>query len=151
VRLTLPDGSRYPGKGRLNFAATQIDLRLGTQQLRAEFDNPKVQLLPGQFARVQLVAGQRDNVFLVPQAAVMQAEKGYFVFVLDKENKAATRPVQAGDWIGTDWVITGGLAAGDRVIIDNLLKLRPGALVSAVAPAEAKPALNDPARPAGAY
>jgi len=150
VRLTLPDGTRYPGKGRLNFAATQIDLRLGTQQLRAEFDNPKVQLLPGQFARVQLVAGQRDNVFLVPQDAVMQAEKGYFVFVLDKEGKAAMRPVQVGDWIGTNWVITGGLAAGDGVIIDNLLKLRPGSPVSAVAPAQAQPALNDPARPAAA-
>jgi membrane fusion protein, multidrug efflux system len=147
VRLTLPDGTRYPGKGRLNFAATQIDLRLGTQQLRAEFDNPKVQLLPGQFARVQLVAGQRDNVFLVPQAAVMQAEKGHFVFVLDKESKAAMRPVQVGDWIGTDWVITGGLAAGDGVIVDNLLKLRPGSPVSAVAPGEAKPVLNDPAQP----
>lgn len=150
VRLTLPDGTRYPGRGRLNFAATQIDLRLGTQQLRAEFDNPNVQLLPGQFARVQLVAGQRDNVFLVPQAAVMQAEKGYFVFVIDKEGKAAMRPVQVGDWMGTDWVITGGLAAGDGVIIDNLLKLRPGSPVSAVAPAQAKPALNDPARPAAA-
>jgi membrane fusion protein (multidrug efflux system) len=148
VRLTLPDGTRYPGKGRLNFAATQIDLRLGTQQLRAEFDNPKVQLLPGQFARVQLVAGQRDNVFLVPQAAVMQAEKGYFVFVLDKEGKAAMRPVQVADWIGKDWVITGGLAAGDGVIVDNLLKLRPGSAVSAVAQAEAKPADNDSAPPA---
>jgi len=146
VRLTLPDGTRYPGKGRLNFAATQIDLRLGTQQLRAEFDNPSVQLLPGQFARVQLVAGQRDNVFLVPQAAVMQAEKGYFVFVVDKAGKAAMRPVQVGDWIGTDWVITGGLAAGDGVIVDNLLKLRPGSAVTALAPAEAKPAENNPAQ-----
>jgi membrane fusion protein (multidrug efflux system) len=146
VRLILPEGGRYPSKGRLNFAATQIDTRLGTQQLRAEFDNPKVQLLPGQFVRVQLVAGQRDNVFLVPQAAVMQAETGYFVFVVDKEGKAAMRPVQVGDWIGTDWVITGGLAAGDGVIIDNLLKLRPGSPVSAVAPAEAKPALNDSAQ-----
>jgi membrane fusion protein (multidrug efflux system) len=146
VRLTLPDGTRFPGKGRLNFAATQIDLRLGTQQLRAEFDNANVQLLPGQFVRVQLVAGQRDNVFLVPQAAVMQAEKGYFVFIVDKEGKAAMRPVQVGDWIGTDWVISGGLAAGDGVIVDNLLKLRPGSLVSAVAPAEAKRAEDDPAR-----
>ena len=146
VRLVLPDGGRYPGKGRLNFAATQIDLRLGTQQLRAEFDNPKVQLLPGQFVRVQLVAGQRDNVFLVPQAAVMQAEKGYFVFVVDKEGKTAMRPVQVGDWIGTDWVITGGLAAGDGVIIDNLLRLRPGVSVSAVAPTAAKSAGNDPAQ-----
>jgi len=134
VRLLLPDGTRYPGKGRLNFAATQIDTRLGTQQLRAEFDNAKGQLLPGQFVRAQLVAGQRENVFLVPQTAVMQAEAGYMLFVLDKENKAALRPVQLGDWIGSDWMVLGGLAAGDRIVVDNLLKLRPGAAVSPLAP-----------------
>jgi len=140
VNLILADATRYPGKGRLNFAATQIDTRLGTQQLRAEFDNAKGQLLPGQFVRVQLVAGQRDNVFLVPQTAVMEAEAGYMLFVLDKEGKAALRPVQLGDWIGSDWMVLGGLAAGDRVIVDNLLKLRPGAAVSPLAPGEGKPA-----------
>ena len=144
VRLILPGGARHQGKGRLNFAATQIDTRLGTQQLRAEFDNPGGQLLPGQFVRVQLVAGQRDNVFLVPQTAVMQAEKGYFVFALDADGKAAVKPVQAGDWIGSDWVITGGLAAGDRVIVDNLLKLRPGVSVAPVDAAQGKPAQSGP-------
>ena len=145
VRLTFPDGTRHPGKGRLNFAATQIDPKLGTQQLRAEFDNAKVQLLPGQFVRVQLVAGQRDNVFLVPQTAVMQAEQGYFVFVLDKDSKAAIRSVQTGGWLGADWMILGGLAAGDRVIVDNLLKLRPGSPVSPLAPAEVKTVERGPA------
>ena len=136
VSLVLPNGTRYPEKGRLNFAATQIDPRLGTQQLRAEFDNPKVQLLPGQFVRVHLVAGMRDNVFLVPQTAVMEAEAGYMLFVMDKDNKAALRPVQLGDWIGSDWMVLGGLAAGDRVIVDNLLRLRPGVTVSPLAPAQ---------------
>lgn len=145
VRLAFPDGTRYPGKGQLNFAATQIDPKLGTQQLRAEFDNPKVQLLPGQFVRVQLVAGERDNVFLVPQTAVMQAEKGHFVFVLDQDSKAAVRQVQTGDWFGSDWMILSGLAAGDRVIVDNLLKLRAGVLVSPLAPSEDKSAAPSPA------
>lgn len=140
VNLILADGTRYPGKGRLNFAATQIDARLGTQQLRAEFDNAKGQLLPGQFVRTQLVAGQRDNVFLVPQTAVMEAEAGYMLFVMDKEGKAALRPVQLGDWIGSDWMVLGGLAAGDRVIVDNLLKLRAGVPVSPLAPGQGKPA-----------
>ena len=139
VGLLLPGGVRYPGKGRLNFAATQIDTRLGTQQLRAEFDNPKGQLLPGQFVRAQLIAGQRESVFLVPQTAVMQAEAGHMLFVLDKESKAELKPVQVGDWIGSDWMVLGGLAAGDRVIVDNLLKLRPGTLVSPLAPGDAKP------------
>ncbi|MFH1044560.1 MAG: efflux RND transporter periplasmic adaptor subunit [Pseudomonadota bacterium] len=140
VSLILADGTRYPGKGRLNFAATQIDTRLGTQQLRAEFGNAKGQLLPGQFVRAQLVAGQRENVFLVPQTAVMAAEAGYMLFVMDKEGKAALRPVQLGDWIGSDWMVLGGLAAGDRVIVDNLLKLRPGVPVSPLAPGRGKAA-----------
>ena len=140
VRLTLPDGSPYPMKGRLNFAATQIDPRLATQELRAEFKNPRVQLLPGQFVRVQVVAGERDNVFLVPQTAVIQTEKTFLVFTLDEDNKAAARPVQVGDWVGIDWMILGGLNPGDRVVLDNLLKLRPGATVNPQSPAETKAA-----------
>jgi membrane fusion protein (multidrug efflux system) len=140
VRLILPDGSSYPLKGRLNFAATQIDPRLATQELRAEFGNPRVQLLPGQFVRVQLVAGERDHVFLVPQTAVIQTEKTFLVFTLDKDNKAAARPVQVGDWVGSDWMILSGLNPGDRVVLDNLLKLRPGATVSPQAPTESKAA-----------
>jgi membrane fusion protein (multidrug efflux system) len=143
LRLVLPDGSTYPGKGRLNFTSAQIDPRLATQQLRAEFDNPRQQLLPGQFVRVQLVAGERDNVFLVPQPAVQQTEKGALVFVVDPEGKAALRPVQLGEWVGADWLILGGLKPGDRVIADNLLKIRPGTPVTAAAapaPATAAPA-----------
>src|SRR5438093_1384900 len=140
VRLALPDGSRYPLAGRLNFAATQIDPRLATQELRAAFGNPRVQLLPGQFVRVQVAAGERDNVFLVPQTAVIQTEKTFLVFTLDKENRAESRPVQVGDWLGNDWMILGGLNPGDRVILDNLLKVRPGTAVSPQAPAEAKAA-----------
>jgi membrane fusion protein (multidrug efflux system) len=134
VRLVLPDGSLYPLKGRLNFTATQIDPRLAT------FSNQQVQLLPGQFVRVRVTAGERENVFLVPQTAVIQTEKSFLVFTLDKDNKAAARPVQVGDWVGSDWMILSGLNPGDRVILDNLLKLRPGAAVSPQAPAEAKAA-----------
>ena len=138
VRLILPDGSLYPLKGRLNFAATQIDPRLATKELRAEFGNRGVQLLPGQFVRVRVTAGERDNVFLVPQTAVIQTEKSFLVFTLDKDNKAASRPVQVGDWVGSDWMILSGLNPGDRVILDNLLKLRPGASVKPQPPGEAK-------------
>ncbi len=134
LKLVLPDGKPYEGRGRLNFTSTQIDTRLATQQLRAEFDNPRRQLLPGQFVRVQLTAGERDNVFLVPQPAVMQTEKGALVFVIDPEGKAALRPVQLGPWVGIDWMILSGLKAGDRIVADNLLKIRPGTAVSAAAP-----------------
>ena len=147
MRLSLPDGSRYPEKGRINFAATQIDPQLATQELRAEFDNPKMQLLPGQFVRVQVTAGQRDNVYLVPQTSVVQTEKGYLLFVLDKENKAEIRPVKTGTWVGSDWMIIDGLNAGDRVIVDNLLKLRPGV---PVIPAEASAAKSGDPKPVDA-
>jgi len=140
LKLALPDGSTYAGKGRLNFTATQIDPRLATQQLRAEFDNPRQQLLPGQFVRVQLVAGERDNAYLVPQPAVLQTEKGALVFVVDPEGKAALRPVQLGEWVGADWMILGGLKPGDRVVADNLLKIRPGTPVTAAAAPAAAPA-----------
>lgn len=145
VRLLLPNGSTYAAKGRLNFTATAIDPQLGTQQLRAEFDNPREQLLPGQFVRVQIVAGERSDAFLVPQTAVLQNEKGTFVFVLDEAGKAALRPVQAGDWVGTDWLILAGLQSGDRVVLDNLLKIRPGTTVTAVPDAAPKPAATAPA------
>ena len=145
VKVLFADGSPYDGKGQLNFAATQIDSKLGTQQLRAEFANPREQLLPGQFVNVVINAGQRDNVFLVPQAAVVQTEKSALVFVVDADGKAQPMPVRTGDWVGTDWTILSGLKAGDRVITDNLLKVRPGAPVTE-APAAASAAA--PAAPA---
>ena len=130
VQVLFADGTPYDGKGQLNFAATAIDTKLGTQQLRAEFANPREQLLPGQFVNVVVSAGQRDNVFVVPQAAVVQTEKSSLVFVVDADGKAQARPVQMGDWIGSDWTVLSGLKAGDHVIMDNLLKVRPGAPVT---------------------
>ena len=141
VRVLFADGTPYEGKGELNFAATEIDSKLGTQQLRAEFANPREQLLPGQFVNVVINAGQRDNVYLVPQAAVVQTEKSALVFVVDAEGKAQPVPVRTGDWVGADWSILSGLKAGDHVIIDNLLKVRPGAQVTQTAAAKATPAL----------
>jgi membrane fusion protein, multidrug efflux system len=141
VTLVMNDGKPFSGKGRLNFAATAIDARLGTQQLRAVFDNAKEQLLPGQFVNVSIAAGKRDNVFLVPQTAVIQTEKSNLVFVVDAQGNAQAQPVQTGDWIGTDWAIVSGLKTGDRVIVDNLLKVRPGiGVVEAPAAATTAPA-----------
>lgn len=148
VRLVLPDGSVYPEKGRLNFVATAIDPTLGTQQLRAEFPNPRNSVLPGEFVRVQLTAGHLDHVFLVPQSAVLQTEKGFLLFVLDAGNKATPRPVQVGHWVGSDWVILKGLKAGDRVIVDNLMKLRPGTPIHPLAPGASPAAGPAPAAPA---
>jgi membrane fusion protein (multidrug efflux system) len=129
VELVMANGRKYDQPGKLNFLATNIDTTLGTQALRAEFDNPDGLLLPGQFVRVRLLTGERDGAFLVPQSAVLQTEQGTLVMTVGAENKVAPRPVQAGEWYGKDWVILGGLKAGDKVIVDNLIKLRPGAPV----------------------
>ena len=135
VELLLANGSVYGKPGKLNFLASNIDTTLGTQALRAEFANTDNQLLPGQFVRIRLLTGERDGVFLVPQSAVIQNEQGAIVMLADAENKVAARPVQAGEWRGKDWIILGGLQAGDKVIIDNLMKLRPGAPVAPHPPA----------------
>ncbi len=148
VELVLADGSVYPHQGKLNFLASSIDTTLGTQQLRAEFSNKEGQLLPGQFVRVRLLAGDQDGVYLVPQSAVLQTEKGSLVMVADPENKVAPRPIKTGEWLGKDWVVLGGLNPGDKVIIDNLMKLKPGAPVAPHAPGAAPGAPG--AVPAGA-
>lgn len=148
VELVLADGSVYPHQGKLNFLASSIDTTLGTQQLRAEFSNKEGQLLPGQFVRVRLLAGDQEGVYLVPQSAVLQTEKGSLVMVADAENKVAPRPVKTGEWLGKDWVVLGGLNPGDKVITDNLMKLKPGAPVAPHAPGAAPGAPG--AAPAGA-
>jgi membrane fusion protein (multidrug efflux system) len=133
VTLILPDGKEYAKKGKLNFAASSIDPQLGTQQLRAVFDNYDHALLPGQFVRIRVTTGMRDGVFLLPQTAVMTNDQGKFVFVAEKgkdgKTTAAIRPIIEGGWQGKDWVVLSGLKAGDQVIADNLIKVRPGAIV----------------------
>ncbi|GBL32277.1 efflux pump periplasmic linker BepD [Methylophilaceae bacterium] len=126
VSITLSDGNEYPKKGKINFAASEINPSLGTQELRATFENSERQILPGQFVRVRVTTGKKEGVFLLPQLAVLNSDQGKFVFVVNEKNQATPRPVIAGEWKGKDWVILGGLQAGDKVIIDNLIKVRPG-------------------------
>lgn len=144
VELILPDGSVYPHKGKLNFLSSTIDPSLGTQQLRAEFPNSDGRLLPGQFVRARLSLGEREGVYLVPQVAVIQNDAGRLVMIADAENKVVPRPVQTAEWRGVDWVVTGGLQPGDRVIVDNIIKLRPGMPV-APKPAAASASAGDSA------
>ena len=134
VRLLMADDREYPAKGRLNFSGSTVDNRLGTVQLRAEFANRELALLPGQFVRTQLIVGLREAI-VVPQNAITQNDQGRFVWVIGPESKALRRKVETGTWVGREWIINSGLAAGDVVIVDNLLKLRPGMTVRVEAPA----------------
>jgi membrane fusion protein (multidrug efflux system) len=135
VSILDKDGSVAAENGRLNFAGSAVDPKLGTVQLRAEFPNPRLQWLPGQFLKVRVLAGEQEAM-LVPQQAVVQTEQARMVWVAQPDGKAVMRPVQTGGWVGADWVITGGLEAGSAVIVDNLIKLRPGATVKPHAPGE---------------
>ena len=130
ITLILPDGTEYDQSGELNFAAKRIDPSLGTQELRATFDNSEQRLLPGQFVRVRVTTGEREGVFLVPQIAVLTSDLGRAVYVVNEKSEAVMRPVVTGNWIGKDWVILEGLKAGDKVIVDNLIKLRSGTPVT---------------------
>lgn len=127
VKVELADGKEYPHEGKLNFAGSTVDAATGTVQMRAELPNPKLDLLPGQYVRVRVQAGTQQ-AFVVPQTAVAQNESGRFVWVM-ADGKAAQRQIRAGTWLGADWVVLEGLKPGDRVITDNLVRLRPGVSV----------------------
>jgi membrane fusion protein (multidrug efflux system) len=128
VKLETADGRPYPQPAHVNFSGSTVDAATGTVQMRAEVPNPDLGLLPGQFVRVRVIAGTQQAI-VVPQTAVMQNEGGRFVWVAT-DGKAAQRPIRAGNWLGNDWIVLDGLKAGDAVIVDNLVRLRPGASVS---------------------
>ena len=126
VTMILPDGSEYQQEGKINFAASKIDPQLGTQQLRATFANEDQRIFPGQFVRIRVTAGEPRAVFTVPQVAVLTSDRGRFVYVLNDSDEATQRPVIVDNWMGKDWIILEGLQTGDRVVVDNLIKLMPG-------------------------
>lgn len=132
IGLILANGETYGARGHLNFSSSTVDQNLGTVQLRAEFPNPQLQIMPGQFATVHVEAGTQ-NVLAVPQSAVLQGNLGRYVWVMGADGKATQRAVEVGDWVGQDWIIRKGLNVGDTVILDNLMKLNPGTAVVAQA------------------
>lgn len=152
VRLRLEDGSIYPVEGRLQFADVSVDPSTGTQTIRAVFPNPRSLLLPGMYVRAELVEGVQGNALLVPQRAVTRNERGEPVtMVVGPDNKVAQRVLATDRTIGTDWLVTGGLKAGDRIIMEGGQMVRPGTTVRAVpwrAPAPSRAGAQ--ASPAGA-
>jgi membrane fusion protein (multidrug efflux system) len=132
VDLVLADGSIYPKTGRIFFRDANYSSETGTFLIRATFDNPDGTLRPGQFVRVLVKGAIRPDAILVPQVAVLQGARGFFVWVVDKDGKAQTRPVEVGDWQGDNWFILKGLSAGDRVITDGIIRLAAGAPVRIV-------------------
>ncbi|MFZ3321052.1 MAG: efflux RND transporter periplasmic adaptor subunit [Usitatibacter sp.] len=128
VQLVANDNSVAADNGKLNFSSSTVDPKLGTVQLRAEFANPKGRWLPGQFAKVRILAGEQSAI-LVPQGSILQNEISRIVMVVGPDSKAQSRPVTVSNWVGSDAIITAGLKDGDQVITDNLVKVRIGTLV----------------------
>ena len=132
VEIVLADGTIYPDTGKIFFRDANYSSQTGTFLLRATFDNPDGVLRPGQFVRVRVQGAIRPNAILVPQVAVLQGARGFFVWIVDKDGKAQTRPVEVGDWQGDNWFIFKGLSAGDRVITDGLVRVASGRPVKIV-------------------
>ena len=133
VKLILEDGTPYGPEGVLDFADVAIDPETGTVSLRAQVPNPGLVLLSGQFVRAKIESGIIPNGIVVPQRAVTVSDRGATVMVVGPKNVAALRPIKLGALNGKNWVVLDGLKAGDRVIVNGLQKVRPGAPVS-VAP-----------------
>ncbi|MEH3159051.1 MAG: efflux RND transporter periplasmic adaptor subunit [Sphingomonas taxi] len=127
VRLKLEDGSDYGATGTLRFADVTVDPATGSQIIRALFPNPNGLLLPGMFVRAALVEGTKQNGMLVPQRAVTRDEKGQATtMVIGQDGKVQPRSLQTSRVIGDNWLVTGGLKPGDKVIVEGGMMLRPG-------------------------
>jgi len=133
VVLLLDDGREYGEAGTLQFADVTVDSTTGSISLRAVFPNPKRELLPGMFVRARIEEGTHANALLVPQRAVTRDQAGRpMALVVTAANKVERRQLAAEREIGDAWLVTSGIAAGDRVIVEGLQKVRPGSDVVAV-------------------
>ena len=132
VQLLLEDGSIYPEKGKLQFTDMAVDPNSGAVVLRAEFPNPKRELLPGTFVRVRFPQSQMDQAITVPQRAVMSSPQGQTVMVVGEESKLSPRPIKTGAMAGADFIVTEGLKGGELVVVNGLQKIKPGAVVKPV-------------------
>ena len=147
VRLLFADGTEYDLPGVIEFLDFSVDESTGTVQLRAEFPNPDGLLLSGEFVNARIYAGKVSNVVAIPQRAVTVTEGGGSVMVVDKEGKAAVRPIKLGQLMGDDWVVESGLNPGDQVIVSNLQKLQPGMPVKVANAATGRSGSATPAKP----
>lgn len=142
VDLVLSDGTKYPYSGRISFADPSFSQDTGSFMVRAVLPNPKMELRPGMFVTALVKGASRPDAIVVPQLAVQQGANGHLVYVVNDAGIAEVRPVVVGDYIGEkDIVVAAGLHAGDRVVVDGVLKVVPGRPVKIVeAGAAAAPA-----------
>ena len=141
VKLRLEDGSDYAHEGRLEFSDITVDQGTGAITIRAVFPNPERNLLPGMYVRAVLEEGVNDQAILVPQQGVTRNHKREATaLVVGQDNKVAERVLNVSRTIGDKWLVNSGLKQGDRVIVEGLQKVHPGAVVKPVPAKPAKPA-----------
>ena len=127
VSVYLDDGRKYPQDARLLFTDLTVDESTGQVSVRAEVPNPDGLLLPGMYVRVHLEQAQIENAMVIPQQSVTRNEKGNFVMVVADDGSVSPRPVQISKSDGINWVVTSGLKAGEKVMVDGLVKVGMGA------------------------
>ncbi len=137
VRVRLPDGSLYDQPGKLNFVDVTTDPGTDTVTLRAQIPNPDGILVDGQYVGVTVQAGEPESAIVIPQSALQVDQQGVFVMIVDADNKAQIRRIQAGATQGADVVVNSGLKEGELVITEGIQKVRPGQEVSATPAVEA--------------
>jgi membrane fusion protein (multidrug efflux system) len=128
--LILADGIPYSRPGKFYFADRQVDVRTGAIRLAALFPNPEFSLRPGEYGRVRTATSIQKGAVLVPQRAVMELQGTRMIATVDNSNKVSIRPITVGETVGTDWIVTGGLRAGERVIAEGTQKVRQGMTVN---------------------
>ena len=154
VQVILADGTPYAHTGTLDFLDVSVDPATGAVALRGIIPNPDHQLLPGMFVGLRLTSGAVNRGFLVPQAGLLRDAQGAYVLVAGADDKVVQKRVTTESLAGPNWIVTEGLADGDRVIVSGTQSARPGSTVAAVpataAPADAPPATADVSAAAGA-
>ncbi len=133
ARIGFGDGKTYDHTGHVDFTDSSVDLQTGTVRARAVVPNPDSRLRPGQFVRISVEGITRNDTIVVPQAAVMQGPQGQFVYAIDQDNKASMRPVTIGREVASGWIVEKGLQAGDRIVTEGVIKVKPGAPVTVAA------------------
>ncbi len=149
VKLRFGNGDVYPIDGKVDISSSVVDPRTGTVQIRAVFPNENRGLLPGQFVRVDISGVTMPNAVLVPKTAIVQGPQGAVVYVVDANDVAQVRPVVLDREVEQGWIVKSGLKAGEKVVTEGVIRVRPGIKVKPTAPATpAAPAAS--ATPAGA-
>lgn len=149
LEVILADGKTYGHQGRFFAVNRQVDQRTGTLLVQALFPNPDNILRPGGYAKVRAATQVADGALLIPQRAVLDLQGTYQVYVLGADDTVSVRDVTPGPRSGSDWVITKGLSAGEKVVVEGLQKVRSGAkVVAKPAPPSEAPGVEPAAKPA---